>query len=254
MKTDNLTQKTHTSIIRPVKGKRDPQLGPDSLMILIPSELKYLTTITNAKRHPMNDISMHQLYLVDIPQKGPVAISGPFLGAPQAVLAMEKLIALGMKRLWVMGWCGSISRQLCMGDMFIPTSAFSDEGTSAHYPIGINPPRSDNAMSEALVKRLTKEGFSPVKGLIWTTDAPYRETPEKVEKFQALGAMAVDMEMSALMTVSIYRSVAVTALLVVSDELFDLTWRTGFSSNRVLKATRSAAEILLKTALEYEQS
>ena len=38
------------------------------------------------------------------------------------------------------------------------------------------------------------------------------------------------MEMSALMTLAIYRSVKLSGLLVVSDELFDLKWHRGFSS------------------------
>jgi len=40
----------------------------------------------------------------------------------------------------------------------------------------------------------------------------------------------------------------VTALLVVSDELFDLTWHRGFSNPKLKKATRSGAEILLQLA------
>jgi hypothetical protein len=56
------------------------------------------------------------------------------------------------------------------------------------------------------------------------------------------------MEISALMTVAHYRSVAMAALLVVSDELFDLKWRPGFSNPLLRKTSRSAAEILLSLA------
>ena len=36
-------------IIQPVRGKRDPTLGPDALMVLIPSELEYLVRLTEGK-------------------------------------------------------------------------------------------------------------------------------------------------------------------------------------------------------------
>jgi hypothetical protein len=54
------------------------------------------------------------------------------------------------------------------------------------------------------------------------------------------------MEMSALMTVALFRAVSVAALLVVSDELFDLKWKPGFSDPVLGKRARAAAEILLK--------
>jgi len=53
------------------------------------------------------------------------------------------------------------------------------------------------------------------------------------------------MEMSALMTLAIYRSVKLAALLVVSDELFDLNWRRGFSDPKFKKRSHLAADLLL---------
>jgi hypothetical protein len=47
------------------------------------------------------------------------------------------------------------------------------------------------------------------------------------------------------MTVARYRAVSVAALLVVSDELFDLKWKPGFSDPILEERARAAAEIIL---------
>ena len=76
----------------------------------------------------------------------------------------------------------------------------------------------------------------------------YRETPSKVRAYRDQGILAVEMEMSALMTVGIYRSVRVAGLLVVSDELFDLKWRAGFKDPGFRESRRFAGECLLGLA------
>jgi hypothetical protein len=56
------------------------------------------------------------------------------------------------------------------------------------------------------------------------------------------------MEMSALMTVAHFRSVAMAGLLVVSDELSELKWHPGFSAPSLKEGCRSAAYLLLNLA------
>jgi purine-nucleoside phosphorylase len=96
-----------------------------------------------------------------------------------------------------------------------------------------------------LEERLAQRGSSFLRGAVWTTDAPYRETVAKITRYQGERIMAVEMEMSALLTVAIYRSVSLAGLLVVSDELFDSVWRPGFSDPALKKASRMAGETLL---------
>jgi hypothetical protein len=53
------------------------------------------------------------------------------------------------------------------------------------------------------------------------------------------------MEMSALITLAIYRAVKLSGLLVVSDELSDLKWHSGFQRLELKKTSRLAGEVLL---------
>jgi purine-nucleoside phosphorylase len=64
-----------------------------------------------------------------------------------------------------------------------------------------------------------------------------------------MGILAVEMEISALITVAAYRSVALTGVLVVSDELSSLEWRHGFRAETVLKSSREACTVLLDLCL-----
>jgi len=159
-------------------------------------------------------------------------------------MGMEMIIPLGVKRIWVFGWCGSLDPTLRIGDLVIPTSGISEEGTSQHYPIGEMPLTTDTELNEILAEALEKEGQTFRRGMVWTTDAPFRETPSKVKEFQNRGVLAVDMEMSALMTLAIFRDIKLTGLLVVSDELFDLKWNPGFSSPEFQKGLGFAREFL----------
>ncbi len=232
-------------LIRPTRRRQDPALGPDALMVMIPSALKGLVREQAARRTALRDASLPEIHLsADTP---PVTLAGPFLGAPQAVMGLEKLIALGARRLWALGWCGSLDPALRIGSLLIPSGAFGDEGTSRHYPIGRDP-QPDPAMRAMLARALREAGLDFAEGAVWSTDAPYRETPAKVLEFQERGAAAVEMEMSALMTVALFRSVALAGLLVVSDELFELTWHPGFTNPLLLQRTRAAGRLLLDLA------
>ena len=53
---------------------------------------------------------------------------------------------------------------------------------------------------------LEKHNYSYVEGKAWTTDAPYRETREKVESRVSMGAKCVEMECSALQAVADFRN------------------------------------------------
>ena len=236
---------SNEGLIRPMKRKSDPELGPDVLMSMISSDLDYLVKSSQAHKIFSSGAGFCSIYRANNGLKGHLTLSGPFIGAPQAVMGMEKMIALGAERIWVLGCCGSLQEDLQIGDLVIPTGAISEEGTSQHYPIGDKTPATDEKLNEMIEKALGKMGQSFQKGTVWTTDAPYRETPAKVKKYKESGVLAVEMEMSALMTLAAYRITKLAGLLVVSDELFRMKWHSGFSNPLLKKTSRFAGEILL---------
>ena len=153
-------------------------------------------------------------------------------------MTLEKLIALGVSHCIMVGWCGSLHSSLHIGDVVLPTWAVSEEGTSPHYPVIEPVPHSSSPLRQSLHEHLDSKGIVATEGPIWTTDALYRETHEKISRYKDQALLAVDMEFSALATVSLYRGIEMAAVLVVSDELFHPEWHPGFYKKTFKKRSR----------------
>ena len=173
-----------------------------------------------------------------------ISLAGPLVGAPCAVMLAETLIAWGARTLVFLGWCGAVSGAVSIGDMVLPTSAFVDEGTSRHYVPDASEPIASPALVRQLSEACASHGMGFHAGALWTTDAPFRETADKVRSFRARGALAVEMECSALFTLGAFRAVEVAALLVVSDDLSSLTWKPGFKDPRFARGREAACSVL----------
>jgi uridine phosphorylase len=145
-----------------------------------------------------------------------------------AVMTLEKLIALGCRRVVTWGWCGALALNLRLGDLLVPVSGFSEEGTSQHYRIAAGADEGSRDWRLRIQAHLAAAGFKVTEGAVWTTDAPYRETKVKVEGYAARGALAVEMEFTALAALAAFRRIELAAVLVVSDELWRAPWRPGF--------------------------
>ena len=232
-------------VIEPTREKGEPSLGPNAIMVAIPSELGFMVDLTHAERAPLRTFTPFQLFIAKKDKDLPLALAGPLLGAPQGVIVMEKLIALGAKRIWVLGWCGSLQPYLLIGDLVIPTAALSEEGTSPHYPVNERRRQTSPLLSKRLEDALAHANLPFQKGPVWTTDAFYRETVQKVKTYAKRGFLAVEMEMSALITVALYRSVELAGLLIVSDELSSLQWHNGVGADKLKGRSREAGRVLL---------
>ena len=236
-------------LIKPTREKGEPLVGPDAIMVAIPSELKVMVDLSHAERAVLGKSNPFKLFIVKRDKDLPLALAGPLLGAPQGVIVMEKLIALGAKRIWVLGWCGSLQPNIAIGDLIIPTTALSEEGTSTHYPVNKKRIQTSSFLNKILEDALLKANLPFKKGPVWTTDAIYRETSEKVVAYGKRGYLAVEMEMSALIRLAVYRSVELAGLLIVSDELFSLEWHAGFGVDKLKKASRESCRLLLNLCM-----
>lgn len=160
-----------------------------------------------------------------IPHKGKdVAFYCSGMGAPLAVLIFEQVIGCGFKRFVACGGAGALDRDLQCGKVIIPSSALRDEGTSFHYQpagriIDINP-----ASVAVLENELKADGTPYVLGRTWTTDAPFRETRDKINSRIAEGCLAVDMECAALIAASRFRNVKFAQYLYAGDDLSGEQW------------------------------
>jgi uridine phosphorylase len=231
------------AIIFPKRGKHSPQLGPMAVIAGTESDLVLLCDALHFDTNAFQKLFTSRLYLSESFEG--VSLTGPVVGAPYAAMVLENLIAWGAKKFIFLGWCGSISETVKIGDIIVPETAIIDEGTSGHY-YNEDAPRSfpSASMTTQLKKVLAQNQIHFQNGTIWTTDAIYRETRQKVEFHQARGAIGVEMEMSALFTVADFRGVDICAMAVVSDELASLKWRPGFKRNEFKRGRRTACNVI----------
>ncbi|MDX1707032.1 MAG: nucleoside phosphorylase [Desulfobacterales bacterium] len=233
-----------SGIIFPKKGKGSPELGPLAVVAGTETDFSLLRVLLEFAADDYRKLFTSHLHFSDRPAGG-ICLCGPLVGAPYAVMVLENLIAWGAEKIIFLGWCGSISHKVNIGDIVVATSALIDEGTSGHYRHAEN---GQTFPSERLTNRLVAElNNSQTKfhsGPIWTTDAIYRETQRKVKTYQRRNALAVEMEISALFTVATYRGVDIGAMAVVSDELASFKWRAGFKTQEFKRGRRAACEVI----------
>ncbi|GHV26450.1 hypothetical protein FACS18948_2140 [Clostridia bacterium] len=87
-------------------------------------------------------------------------------------------------------------------------------------------------MVESIEQALTARGIPYIRAKTWTTDAPYRETAEKIALRVSEGCVTVEMEASALFAVSQFRCVKLGQILYGGDDLSGIEWDKRLSHDR----------------------
>lgn len=231
------------AVVRPVRTPQSPVLGPVALLAAAtPDVTRLRKELSLPHSHPL---FMSQIYYHAQEPNQPVVV-GPIIGAPYAVMVLEVLRAWGVRKGFFIGWCGSIDQGVRIGDLIVPTGAWIDEGTSLHYGQSIQSAAvPDHQLQAVLQLELQRRRITFHSGLIWTTDAIFRETREQIDRFQGLEALAVEMELSALFSAAAFYGFPLAALLTVSDELFTYHWQPGFKIQAFKQACEAACHILI---------
>ncbi len=146
------------------------------------------------------------------------------VGAPMAAALLEVLIALGCRRFVAVGSAGGLVEDLPVGSVVVPVAAVRDEGVSYHYLAPDRLARPDPDTQVRLRETLQRRDFPVSDGLVWTTDAIFRETRAKVELRRSEGCVAVDMEAASLMAVAEFRGVPLGHAVYIADTLHGAEW------------------------------
>ena len=239
-----MTLEDGTVIIEARKGSREEPCEPVAILACTEADRQRFCRLATPIATSIRTVYNARLQEI-IHGDCSVTLAGPILGAPQAVLVLEKLIALGSRAIVVFGWCGSMQPDVKIGDWLLPNYARSEEGTSLHYPAVSEEIGPDADLLAGLQYYCQQNGITVRLGPIWTTDALLRETVHKVRAYGKDGLLAVEMELSALFHVAAYRKVRLVGLLVVSDELFTLKWQPGFGTSDFKRSCNQACQTIL---------
>lgn len=147
-----------------------------------------------------------------------------YVGEPLCVAQYEDLMAMGSKRLILLGNCGVLDKSIEDCGIIIPTCAIRDEGTSFHYAAASDTIPVNTKYRQEFKEVLSDCGYPFVEGTTWTTDACYRETREKVDRRKAQGAICVEMECAGMQALCDFRGTEFFQYFYAGDNLDHSTW------------------------------
>ncbi|MCW5979730.1 MAG: nucleoside phosphorylase [Bryobacteraceae bacterium] len=139
------------------------------------------------------------------------------IGGPYSVLIAEQLIATGAQVVIGLTSAGRVSRTIPLPSLVVATSALRDEGTSYHYLPPSATVEAPVEIAAILAKEVAAVGLPVSTGLVWTTDAPYRETLSQLERHAQAGALAVEMQAASLFAFAAARNATVGIIAHVTN-------------------------------------
>jgi uridine phosphorylase len=246
-----LAAEDREALINPTREAGEEPVTPTVILTFTQPDYQALCRLAQAQAPP------RQLwgcaYRAGTWEGASLTLVAPAMGAPYAAMILEKLIALGARRVLALGWCGSVSPEVRLGDLILPTGAVPGDGTSPHYCRGEAEITPHQGLYDLLAVGLPGVEVPWHAGSIWSTDAFYRETVSLIQACQAQGVLGIDLELAALFAVGRFRGVAVAALLVVSDELFTYTWQPAQGAPPFRRGRQAAFRLVLDAAAAAEE-
>ncbi|HEX8066313.1 MAG TPA: hypothetical protein VF520_07290 [Thermoleophilaceae bacterium] len=147
------------------------------------------------------------------PDGGPVTVQATGMGGPSAAIVVEELIGLGARTLVRTGTCGALVEGLGLGDLVVASAAIAGDGASRALGAGERA-EADPALTEALA---AAAGVEPA--LVASTDLFHDPRPDLPDRWRDAGAVAVEMEAAAVLTVAARHGVRAGCVLLVTDRL-----------------------------------
>jgi nucleoside phosphorylase len=211
-----ITAKKH--VVSSHKGEKTANLPPKAVVFCIGSAIDYLKRNYNTKviTEKIPKFIGGSECLVIEGYSNVCFVHGGY-GSPAIADTVETLIALGVGDIILVGMCGGFSDKVNVGDVIIPNMVLSEEGTSLHYYESIKFV-SQSAIMVSKGTSYFSRHFNTHQFNTVTTDAIYRQTFYKEDYWRKMGCTGIDMEASALLSVSKYYGIESNVILLVSDK------------------------------------
>lgn len=176
------------------------------------------------------------------------------VGAPMSVGMLEDVYMMGVKKAIIFGTCGVLDKSIDDCSIIIPDCAVRDEGTSYHYAPASDEIDVNRKYLKVFTGMLDELQVNYTVGKTWTTDAFYRETPEKVRRRKEQGCICVDMECSADAAVAQFREKDLIQFFYAADNLDAEEWDVrSLSNHSKLEEKDRIAMIALELAVRISR-
>lgn len=149
----------------------------------------------------------------------PVSIMGSGMGMPSiGIYAHELFAEFGVERIVRVGTCGGLLADMQLGDLVLATAAGTDSAMNRQRFAGWDyPAAADFDMLNAVHARTVESGVEVRCGEVFSTDYFYHPDPDFIDRVQAMGILALDMESAALYALARQHGKRALTILSVSD-------------------------------------
>ena len=146
------------------------------------------------------------------------------VGCPACGGNLDLFHAMGVQKVMFCGGGGVLDRNIEVGQVLVVDGAIRDEGFSYQYIPASRIVYTDPQITDKVVSGLEKRKVSYLRGLVWTTDAIFRETSDRIALRKEEGAKIVEMEQAGCIAVARFRNFAYGALIYGGDDLAGEDW------------------------------
>ena len=146
------------------------------------------------------------------------------VGCPSCGGNLDLFNAKGINKVMFCGGGGVLDKNIEVGQLLLVDGAIRDEGFSYHY---LEPSRyvyTDKNVTDKIAKHLEEKEVSYLRGIVWTTDAIFRETADRIEQRKKEGAKIVEMEQAGCIAVAQYRGFDYGAIIYGGDDVSQEEW------------------------------
>lgn len=153
-----------------------------------------------------------------------VMITHGQIGCPACAGNLDYFQAHGAKKVMFCGGGGVLDRNIKVGQLLVVESAIRDEGFSYHY---VEPSRyiyADENVLKKITAYLDEHDADYLRGRVWTIDAMFRETKERIEMRKAEGAQIVEMEQAGCLAVAQSKGIEYGAIIYGGDDVSQDEW------------------------------
>ncbi|MGA8257125.1 MAG: purine-nucleoside phosphorylase [Nocardioides sp.] len=149
-----------------------------------------------------------------------VSVQGSGMGQPSmAIYVNEMFTDYDVQAVIRVGSCGGLTEQVKLRDVVIASGACTDSGMNRITFEGLDyAPVADFGLLRAAADAAETRGGAHV-GLIFSSDSFYASRPELTARMVDYGALAVEMETSALYTLAAKHGRRALAICTVSDHI-----------------------------------
>ncbi len=173
--------------------------------------------------------------------------SGWGIGSPAMIAICEEYKALGVNRFILTGMCGRLGTEIKEGEARIIKTALIEEGTSSHYEGSCMGQKVD-ATDQKLYSKL--KDYQLKDAMAVSTDAVFRETGSKIEKWKQQGVQLVDMETSSLFSFAKFYQLEALSILVGAD-MVTVQWQHPVNMQVINMRIKEVVDLIIKS-LSFE--